>query len=395
MKNKVRGFLTGFIVSFLVLFGIFLYLRPDITSGNNLEAGLEIEPALDKMENPARVENVSILAAGDAMFHMPQIRAAYREGTYDFTNNFRYVANYAKNSDLALVNFETVAGGRELGYSGYPKFNAPVESLSAIKNAGFDIVSTANNHILDRGRSGLINTVNNVELAGLKNIGTSLPGQEKYLLEDVRGVRIGFLSYAYGCNGLENTLSQEDRKSILNIIDEEKIKVDIEDLKTRADFIVVYIHWGEEYSLSPNSSQEDLANKIFTWGGDIIFGSHPHVIQRSEKKSVAGVDKFVVYSLGNFISNQRYETLKNYNTEDGLMVRLNLSKNFETGERSIEEIEYIPTWVYKYSLNGRNNYEILPIDDILIKRYEVFNLKAIEGRLRSSNNRTMNRLENK
>lgn len=398
MKKQVKVAASLLIICLIAFLGLRSYLGLNFFQALIQEAGLEKKPVLaEESVKPKlpRLEEVSLLAAGDIMYHMPQVRGAYSNGVYDFNNNFKYISSYAEGADLAIANFETVAAGRELGYSGYPAFNSPVESLESIKKAGFDIVNTANNHILDRGKDGVFKTLDNIKRLGLKNIGTSRDGEDKFLIEDVRGVKLGFLSYTYGCNGNEAAYSKEDREGFINFIDEGRIYRDIDKMRPEVDFLVLYIHWGQEYQLSPNESQTLLADKLLARGVDIILGSHPHVIQRAEETKLDGQDKFVVYSLGNFISNQRYESLKNYNTEDGLMVNLRLEKNFDTGQKRIVAVDYIPTWVNKYTRDSRNNYEIIPIEPALGGQLDIYNYPAIEDRLRKSYERTQDRINNR
>ncbi len=393
MDKKIKVIIGLIILELILIFGICSYINTNISRGVKLDLDPGVKEDLTLVEeeleekNQARIESVRLLAVGDAMFHMPQLRGAYFNGTYDFNRSFAHIKKYTEASDISIINFETVAGGKDLGYSGYPSFNSPDETLQAIKNAGFNIVNTANNHILDKRRQGLLNTLIRAEELGLKNLGTSRPNGKKYLIETVKDIKLGFLSYTYGCNGMENSLGKEELAGLINIIDEDLIKKDLESLKAQVDFLIVYIHWGDEYQRLPNKFQRDLGEKIFSWGGDIILGSHPHVVQGVERKTLAGEDKFIIYSLGNFISNQREELMKTPTTEDGLILTLDLEKDFSSNRVRIKNVGYIPTWVNKYYLDKRWNYEVLPIMDILNSREEKY--KNIENKLRSSYNRTM------
>ncbi|MCG4585668.1 CapA family protein, partial [Anaerosalibacter bizertensis] len=177
----------------------------------------------------------TILAAGDVMFHSPQIRGAYDEttGTYDFKENFKYIKKYVDSADLALANFETTTAGEERGFQGYPNFNSPEESIEALKDSGFDILSTANNHTLDQGKDGLLKTIDTIKKYDLKNVGTYKEPEQHILIEKVNDIDIGILSYTYGCNGMEHTLTDEELKYMVNIIDEDKIKNDIYKIKEK------------------------------------------------------------------------------------------------------------------------------------------------------------------
>lgn len=363
------------IILIVLLLGITLSLsyfyipREDSLEENNREITYEDEDGQAKEEEKQEEDKIStatILAAGDVMFHTPQIRGAYnsQSGTYDFNDNFSLVKKYIESVDLALVNFETVTAGSDRGFHGYPNFNSPVESLEALANAGFDILSTANNHSLDQGKVGVISTIEALKSYGLKNIGTYNEPSDKILIEKVNDINVGLLSYTYGCNGMEYTLTEEELDNMINIIDEDRIKSDIEkSVEKGADLVVVFIHWGNEYQREPSEEQMELGRKMVEWGANIVFGSHPHVIQKSEIIEHNGKDNFIIYSLGNFISNQRRETINNKYTEDGIMVAIEVEKNFTKNETIIKNITYTPTWVHKYSVDGVAKYEIIPIDE--------------------------------
>ncbi len=363
------------LILIVLLLGITLSLsyfyipREDSLEENNREITYEDEDGQAKEEEKQEEDKIStatILAAGDVMFHTPQIRGAYnsQSGTYDFNDNFSLVKKYIESVDLALVNFETVTAGSDRGFHGYPNFNSPVESLEALANAGFDILSTANNHSLDQGKVGVISTIEALKSYGLKNIGTYNEPSDKILIEKVNDINVGLLSYTYGCNGMEYTLTEEELNNMINIIDEDRIKSDIEkSVEKGADLVVVFIHWGNEYQREPSEEQMELGRKMVEWGANIVFGSHPHVIQKSEIIEHNGKDNFIIYSLGNFISNQRRETINNKYTEDGIMVAIEVEKNFTKNETIIKNITYTPTWVHKYSVDGVAKYEIIPIDE--------------------------------
>lgn len=336
---------------------------PKVSKENVIDG--QVETKQEIIDN--RVVSANILAAGDVMFHMPQIKGAYNaeSGTYNFKESFSHVKNIVEKADLALVNYETVAAGSDRGFQGYPNFNSPIETIEALSYTGFDILSTANNHCLDQGKSGVISTIEAIKDHGLKNIGTYVGLENnKILIEEVKDIKIGLLSYTYGCNGMEFSISENELNSMVNIIDEERIKNDIEKtVDMGSDLVVVFIHWGNEYQREPSESQLELGKRMVEWGANIIFGSHPHVIQRTEVINHNGKDNFIIYSLGNFLSNQRRETINNKYTEDGIMVTVNIEKDFAKNETIIKGIQYIPTWVYKYSYNGLAKYEIIPLEE--------------------------------
>lgn len=335
---------------------------------------------IPKPEEPQKPEVkpnviVNIKATGDIMFHPSQLDGAYdpAKGTYDFHNSFKAVKELFQEADIAIANFEgTTAGNEVYAFQGYPLFNAPDEVLDAIKEAGFDILSTANNHSLDTRRAGIIRTVQEINKRGMEAIGTYVEKPEtRVLIKEVNGVKLAFLSYTEMVNGLESVLSPADLDAMINIINEAKISEDIAYAKNQnADIIIAYLHWGDEYARVQAQRQEILADKLFAEGVDIILGSHPHVIQPAQKLEYEGKTKFVAYSMGNFLSNQRIETLVPYGlseevskyTEDGVIVDINIEKNGETGKVSIKDISYIPLWVYKgTTADGGTEHVVYPI----------------------------------
>ncbi|NBI07946.1 CapA family protein, partial [Senegalia massiliensis] len=215
-----------------------------------------------------------------------------------------------------------------------------------------------------------------------------------FILKEKNDITLSFLSYTYGLNGNDSRLNSNELDNMVNLIDEDKMQEDIKKAKNVSDKVVVFIHWGNEYSREPSESQMELADKMFEWGADIILGSHPHVIQRSEIIKKNGENKFIIYSMGNFISNQRRETLPNTRnniyTEDGVIVNIDFKKDLETNEVIIEDIRYIPTWVHKYPENGKDEYRILPIADFIDDNTLS---KATIERLKNSHKQTMDLME--
>ena len=354
----------------------------------------DIKKEIEIIDEP-KISTIKLLAVGDIMFHSPQYRAAYvkESDSYDFNSTFKYIKKYVLEADISLANFETVTAGEEVGYKSYPRFNTPKQSLLAIKDAGFDILSTANNHSLDQGRKGVISTIDNINEYGMKNIGTYKEPNVPILIEEIKGINIGFLSYTYGLNGLDSLLTKEELSYMINIIDEDKIKEDIEKTKSLGvDLTVVFIHWGNEYHRDPSSYQIELGEKMVEWGANIILGSHPHVIQKSQIINKDGKDNFIIYSMGNFLSNQRKETLNNSYTEDGVMVNLEIEKDFKSGDTIIKNINYIPTWVHRYREDGKLIYEILPVDDILDGKLDIAVSDTVKSRIEKSFQDTMNKM---
>ena len=301
---------------------------------------------------------ISIVVAGDAMAHYPQIASAYNDTNkdYDFYPVFQYISPVIKKFDFSIVNYETTAGGKP--YTGYPQFSAPDTLAYIIKDAGFKFFVNANNHSVDKGLKGITNTIDVFDKYNIPHTGTfkdEASRNEVYpSIQVINGLKIAILNYTYGTNGL---FIPEPK--IVNTIDTNVIKVDLKKaLDSIPDAVVVCMHWGIEYQREPNQEQINLANFLFENGADVIVGSHPHVIQPLElatfnykNKSKTGL---IIWSLGNFVSNQR----KQY-TNGGIMVDFTLEKNKFTNTLKIKEVGYIPFWVYKTTKPEK--FYILPI----------------------------------
>jgi len=320
-----------------------------------------IAKKLEKVREP-KIERIQIVSVGDIMCHSPQYKSVYKGEKYDFTSWFIDVKQYIEGADIAIANLETTFSGQEKKYSGYPQFNTPKELGSSLKEAGFDIITTANNHSLDRRNHGITTTLNELDKLELRHTGTfrNDKEQENILVEDVKGIKIALMSYTYGTNGIP--IPKENPKAV-NIINREKMLSDIKKARNQGvDLIIFSLHFGQEYQRKQNRNQEEIVDFLFKNGVDIVLGSHPHVIQPVDFKEVKranGENKncFVIYSQGNFISNQR----KRY-TDSGLITILNIEKNFETEEANIVDYSFIPTWVDRSYYKNRLDYRILPVE---------------------------------
>lgn len=307
---------------------------------------------------------IQLAAVGDIMFHNTQLESALVDaGSYDFKPVFEVVKPIIEEADVAIANFETTTAGKDkYPYSGYPRFNSPDEAVDALQEAGFDVMTTANNHSLDTGKDGVIRTLDTIRNHAMDTVGTYASRPEsRVLMKEVKDIKLAFLSYTEHVNGLESMLTADELDAMINVVDEQKMKEDIAYAKAQgADLIVASIHWGNEYEREPSGRQEELAQMLADSGVAIILGSHPHVIQRSEWLD----QTFVIYSMGNFISNQRAETLDNVYTEDGVIVRFEISKNLETGKTVISKVDYVPTWVYRDKEQGGSvyTYRVLPAE---------------------------------
>lgn len=327
---------------------------------------------------------ISVLGAGDVLMHMEQVYSGYdsKTNTYNYDDFFTYVKDYISTSDLAICNSETTYLGKGHNFSGYPKFNSPKEILDSIKNAGFDMACSTHNHINDMGDKGIESTAKLIKEAGLDLLGIKNGVSDKnYIVKDIKGIKIGITNYTYSTidkngyryiNGLPLSKEMEPK---INLFSDSNIENDINNMKSTydnmlkdgAEFTIFYIHWGNEYQLQPSAQQEKLAGMLNSIGVNVIFGSHPHVVQpiRTLKNDTKGNETLVCYSLGNFISNQRFETMGNLKSEDGLMVKLFITKD-SNNKVKLTSYETEPTWVYKYvNASGKTVYNILPTNKIL------------------------------
>jgi len=262
-----------------------------------------VETEITEQEKKPVYYSLTLIAAGDNLFHETIINSSFENGIYDFTPIYSEVKSIVENSNLAFINQETVMAGESFGYSGYPAFNTPQPLAQALADTGFDIVNQANNHAMDMGRSGLYATLDLWEsIDGITVIGARRTGENHYIITE-NNITLGFLSYTYGLNG--NPLPQ-DNPNLVSLINRNKMAQEIDALRPLCDFLIVSMHWGEEYFLEPDPFQKNLALFFAEHNVDLIIGHHPHVLQRFEKlPRPDGKETFCFYSLGNFVSHQR------------------------------------------------------------------------------------------
>lgn len=303
---------------------------------------------------------VLLIVTGDIMVHNTQLASAYRASSndYDFAEWFEEIEPYLHESDLVLGNLETTLSGEDMEYTGFPAFNSPEALADNLKKAGFDIVSTANNHSLDRGELGVRRTLEHLEKAGLYFTGTARSQEERdsFLSVTKNGIKITFLAYTYGTNGIQIPKGKE---YIVNMIDEELIRSDIQKARVNSDLVVVSLHWGYEYNREPHPNQQKLSENIILWGADIIAGNHPHVLQPVEFITTeSGRKGVIINSLGNLIADQIVA-----HTDNSMMVRLHYVRS-RNGIRLVE-VTGVPTWIHRHYKEGRLAFRVLPIADAM------------------------------
>lgn len=332
------------------------------------------------------VSTATVSATGDILMHMPCVTGgAQGDGTYDFTHYFNYIQDYIQDADLSVANLETTLCGTDNGYaySGYPAFNCPDGIVTSLKNAGFDMLLTANNHCYDTRSKGFHRTQQVVKDAGLSHIGTvSAETEPQYRVVDVNGILLGMICYTYednsdpnvvAPNGIVMTDADEVLINSFNAQDLDtfykRIEGQIDQMKQEgAEGIVLYIHWGQEYQLEENATQNTIAQKMCDLGVDVIVGGHPHVIQPMELLTSTSDENhktLCLYSTGNALSNQRRASmnLNTGHTEDGIVFSFTFAK-YSDGTVRVEDADVLPTWVNKYTskATGKNVYEIYPLD---------------------------------
>ena len=306
-----------------------------------------------------QAQSVKIIFAGDLMSHMPQVNAAKQaDGSYDYSPCFRYIKDYVQSADLAILNLEVPLAGKP--YSGYPQFSAPDALAEAAKEAGFNFMTTANNHCMDRGSRGLERTLDALDSLEIPHIGTYRTRAERYatqpLLMEVNGLKIALLTYTYGTNGIPAV-----EPNVVSLIDTAEMARDLRvSREDSADFVITLIHWGIEYAVKANREQEEIACWLLKHGCDAVIGGHPHVVQNFTLDAVPGNERnteVVVYSLGNLVSNQR-----DVNTDGGIMVELQLTKT-PNSNLLTQNCKYLPYWVHRGTVDGLYQYYIVPSTD--------------------------------
>lgn len=333
------------------------------------------EPVVDDPAPELNLEDAvttaTLSAVGDIMVYDSQIEDAMQaNGTYDFSHCFADVAQYLSASDLTVGNLEANFCGGD--YSGYPDFNAPEALAANLAEIGFDILQTANTYSIQNGLAGLTSTIKYITDAGMNAVGTYYAESEKednagVLIKEVNGIKFAFIAYTKGVNNMYlptgseycvdvlykdyySNYSQIDTNAILESIDAARA--------AEADVIIAMVHWGSEYDLEPSSSQETIAELMFTNGVDVILGSHTHIVGGMQTRKVTTIDGeekevFLAYSLGNFISNMTADY-----TQDSVILNLEFTKSSD-GNTTISKAEYIPVYIADNGEDAEERYVLL------------------------------------
>jgi len=346
-------------------------------------------------ENPIAIEkpkpvDITITCAGDIVLHDPNIKSAYDSATdtYNFDEPFTYIKPYIESADLALCTIETTFPGKP--YTGYPAFRGPEALATSLKTAGFDMIMTSSNHAYDSGKNGITKTVEVLRANDLIAAGTRLTAEEpRYAMTEVKGVKIAMIAYTYETGPASDSTTYlnanpltDEAAALVNSFNYGRMDQDVAEMKGIADdaraagaeIILMYFHWGEEYHLTPNEYQKNLAQMVAEKvGADIVFASHPHVPQaasvitvskEAEDGTVTEKKVPVFYALGNFLSNQRRELIPSGGryVEEGYLAQMTV--NYDPDKKVVQSIatKTMPYWVDKYNYKGKLHYAIVPLD---------------------------------
>lgn len=362
VRLKKRGKLL-FIIVLVVSFGVIYFSFSNFSFFKSTDK-VEKKNVIEKEVKKDKDYIAKVFMVGDALIHSAVYEDARQsDGTYDFTSMLSSIKPISSKYDLAYYNQETILGGKDLGYSNYPRFNSPQEVGDAFVDAGFNLVSLATNHTMDKGEQGVLNSVSYWKTkSGVVSSGQWSSDEERNqsitTIHEVNNIRYAFISYTIWTNGLNTPTGKE---YLNNVYSEEKAKADIEAVRDKVDFVIVAMHWGTEYSFKVDAKQEEIANYLSSLGVDLIIGAHPHVIQTVEY--INNKKTFVVYSLGNFISDQN--DIDNFT---GLAFEVTLKKHVDVDDRvtnSVVEPKAELVYTTTTKVRGVNhNFKVVPYPNL-------------------------------
>lgn len=370
-RKRKKSILPKITIVLLLIVGIYFGYN-ELSNNNNINNDSKIN-----IDNNNSSTSISLIMAGDNLINDKLYNTAKKgDGSYDFRSMYSYIKDIVKNYDLAYYNQETILGGSEIGVSSYPAFNSPYEVGDATIDAGFNLVSLATNHTLDRGEKAIINSLNywnnksNVLTSGSY---LSNNDRNKINIKEVNNITYTMLNYTYGTNGIK---VPEGKEYLVNIWPcnsnnpdndtkyqeyKKTVKEDIERVRDKVDLLIVAMHFGVEYTHVPTNYQIDMAEFLSSLGVDIIIGTHPHVIMPITYIN----DTLVIYSLGNFLSAQ--DTNNDYNTTVGLLSSIKITKNIDKDNNiSIKLSDLNNELIYTTNKDG---YKIIPFSNPDIKDY--------------------------
>ena len=318
-----------------------------------------VNESQEKKEPEVKEERLSLIMVGDALLHSSLYRDGYQNGTYDFTSQLEFIKPEIQKHDLAFYNQESILGGTSIGLSDYPNFNSPQEFGDAMIDAGFNLVSLANNHTMDRGVTAIQNSCDYWKTKDVLTAGSycSAEDAEEIKIKEKNGIKYTMLAYTYGTNGIT---VPSDKPYLVNLYSDELAKADIEKVRDKVDLLIVSMHWGTEYRSEPTDEQKREAEYLSNLGVDIIIGTHPHVIEPISYIN----DTLVIYSLGNFISAQ--STNNDYNTMVELMTSVDVVKTTKDGKSEIKLENLNNELLYNYYQKDSrwHNFKVIPFSQM-------------------------------
>ncbi len=381
-KKKKIVIIISFLLFIILIIGGFFLIQPKKVVLKKEKIQKEEQPKIEEM-------NASIVMIGDALIHESIYKDAKTADGYDFKPMLEKIKPIVAPYDLKYYNQETILGGSELGLSNYPRFNSPYEVGDAFLDAGFNLVSLATNHTMDKGEQGVRNSLaywNTHPEAYTAGSYSSFEDRDRKVIKEINGITYAFFSYTTWTNGLETPSGKE---YLNNVYSDELAKADIERVRNDVDIVIVAMHWGTEYSTSISPKQEEIASYLSSLGVDIIIGAHPHVVE-----PIDFIGKtMVIYSLGNFISDQvGIERLT------GLMVSVNIHKTVENNITTISLEDPKAQLLYTYSnISRKRNFVVYPysmLNETLLPNYHAYYEKYAQIVCSRSDRITMDGLTN-
>lgn len=334
----------------------YLIVKDDLFKEENPK---EIKETKEVKKEKVKEEKLSLVMVGDALLHSSLYNDAYQNGTYNFSPQLELIKPIVQNYDLAFYNQESILGGTSLGLSSYPTFNSPQEFGDAMVDAGFNLVSLANNHTMDKGVKAIESSCNYWKTKDVLTAGSYCSGEDadNIQVKEKNGIKYALLAYTYGTNGIS---VPQDKPYLVNLYSDEKAKADIEKVRDKVDLLIVSMHWGTEYRSEPTDEQKREAEYLSSLGVDIIIGTHPHVI---EPIAYIG-NTLVIYSLGNFISAQ--STSNDYNTIVELMTSVDVVKTTKNGQSEIKLENLNNELLYNYYKKGSRwtDFKVIPFSQM-------------------------------
>ena len=352
MKKKYVIFVV--LIVFIFISGLYLLKKESQNEPKQQEKTEEVQ------KEETKTSKLSLIMVGDALLHGSVYRDAYKNGVYNFDSQLEYIKPIVQNYDLAFYNQESILGGTELGLSDYPTFNSPWEFGDAMINSGFNLVSLANNHTMDRGEKAVLNSCEYWKSKeDVLAVGSycSKEDSEAIQIREKNGIKYTLLAYTYGTNGIS---VPQGKEYLVNLYSDEKVKNDIAKVRDKVDLLIVSMHWGTEYRTEPTEEQKREAEYLSSLGVDIIIGTHPHIIEPITYIN----DTLVIYSLGNFISAQ--STNNDYNTMVELMTSVDIIKEEKNGQTTIKLYNLNNELLYNYYKKGSRwtDFKVIPFSQM-------------------------------